>query len=94
MTFGVEITDNKALALVKQLEELKILRIFPITDAPPVYADNAANGLISENPLQEKEVFGPKQQAELMTLSGSLNMDPERFKEYEKFLNEIRNEWE
>lgn len=90
MTFGVEITDNKAMALMKQLEELKILRLFSINAESPAHTEKVVNDLKSEEPLQ-KEVYGSKQQAALLALSGSLNMDPERFKEYEKFLNEIRN---
>lgn len=88
MTIEIEVPDEKAMALLKQLEELNIIKLFfPQTNQVVEEEKRDAD-------VQKQEEWGPKQQAEMMALSGSLNMDPERFKEYEKFLHNIRNEWE
>ncbi len=87
MTVEVEVPDQKAMALLKQLEELNIIKLF--------FPQN--NQVIEEgqrNPdVQEQETWNPTQQTDMMPFYGALKMEPERFKEYEKFLHNIRNEW-
>jgi hypothetical protein len=86
MTIEVEVKDEKGVNLLKQLEELNILKL---NFSPKEYLVNNSHILNKKD-----EAFGPEQQAELMALSGSLNMNSERLNEYRNFLHEIRNEWE
>jgi hypothetical protein len=70
MTVEVEVQDERGINLLKQLEALNILKLKLFGEEE--YLVNNAPAL-----NKKEEPFGPEQQAELMALSGLLNMSPE-----------------
>lgn len=87
MTIEVEVPDQKAMALLKQLEELNILKLVRAASAQPEMDE--LNHQKAENQLSDEE-----RSAIIRSLYGAIPYNQERYEEQMQFLHEIRNEWE
>lgn len=79
MTVEVEIKDEKGLALLRQLETFDILKL---------------KESVEQHTKPAETTIDKKRIERIRSLRGSLNMGPERIKEFEAYLQEMRNELE
>lgn len=86
MTVEVEVQDEKGLALLRQLETFNVLKL---KDLRQQSFEN-----IKAEPETDETVANNNRLEKIRSLQGSLNMGPERIKEFEAYLQEIRNELE
>ena len=87
MTVEVEVRDQKAMALLQQLEELNILKLVKPTSAQPEMGE-------VENDETKTQLTNEERSAIIRSLYGAIPYDQKRYEEQMQFLHEIRNEWE
>ena len=80
MIVEVEMDDDKALKLLKQLEDLNVLRVLPTNIQKQAEANGNGNAEIKK--------------ASVADLYGAIPFVEKKYKEQMQFLHEIRNEWE
>ena len=87
MTVEIEVPDQKAMALLRQLEELNILKLVKPASAQPEMDE--PNKEKAKNQLSDED-----RSAIIRSLYGAIPYDQERYEEQMQFLHAIRNEWE
>ena len=87
MTVEIEVPDQKAMALLKQLEELNILKFVKPISAQPEMGE-------VENDETNTRLTNEDRSAIIRSLYGAIPYDQKHYEEQIQFLHEIRNEWE
>lgn len=87
MIIEVEVPDQKAMALLQQLEDLNVLKLKKSGDTQARLED-------LKNEDAKKPMTNEERAAIIRSLRGAIPYDEKRYEEQLQFMHEVRNEWE